>query len=597
MKKLLLSITAIVAGFAAYSQAVVAGVSPAAIQGNYDYGNQANCGLWPGETDDGTWGVWSGGLDFNNPGDFIMDTLMLVEDGTPGTNPQGNPISQEGCNPLINNLSGKIAVIYRNTCEFGTKCLNAQNAGAVAVIIVNREPGVIGMLGGTDGVNVTIPAVFIDNSDGQAIIQEMSNGPVVMFIGNKMGASANDLGAVKGEFMVNPYGGAHNAFYDGFTPGIQIYNYGTNSADAVVTATIDGPGGNVYTDAVGPITMAPGDTLPIFAGNTDEFVPFALGVGNYTDGDYTLTYDIVINGGTPDDFAFDNNYTADFKIQGDVIASSRVDAANMPISSSYPSNSTTEYQSCMMVQESGFTGGEAATGMYFVPHTDTSVNQLAGAEIFANAYQWDDGWVDLNDPNYTFDPATNDAYQNLNLITFKDYYPAANSEVDQVAYAEFSTPFFLNAGTRYLFCLQTFESATISFGYDPLIDYGANYSILAQPISPVHVDGMWYTAGWSGVSAPSIAINTSLIGLEETAMLVGSAFPNPATDVVTVQVEANGNAVLTVTDVAGKLAMSGDIALVNGKASVNVADLEAGVYVFNITMENGQSSVFNVVKK
>ena len=43
--------------------------------------------------------------------------IIIVDDGSTGTNAQGNPVSAEGCNPLINNLTGKIAVIYRNTCE------------------------------------------------------------------------------------------------------------------------------------------------------------------------------------------------------------------------------------------------------------------------------------------------------------------------------------------------------------------------------------------------------------------------------------------------------------------------------------------------
>ena len=29
------------------------------------------------------------------------------DDGTTGLNPQGNPLSAEGCNPLINDLTGK----------------------------------------------------------------------------------------------------------------------------------------------------------------------------------------------------------------------------------------------------------------------------------------------------------------------------------------------------------------------------------------------------------------------------------------------------------------------------------------------------------
>ena len=595
----------------AYSQVVVSGISPAAIQGNYDFGTQAACGAWPGETDDGTWGVWPG-IDFNVAGTFIQAELELVEDGTPGINPQGNPISQEGCNgPLTNSvadgndLTGKIAVVYRNTCWFSAKVFYAQEAGAVAVIVVNREDAIMGMLGNTDplngplGADCTIPAVIISSIDGANIVAEMANGPVEMFIGNKLGAFANDAGAVKGEFLVNDFGGSHNAVYDGMTPGIQVYNYGSaDQATVNITASIDGPAGNVYSETVGPLNILSGDTAAIFPGNPiGEFTPWALGVGNYTDGNYTLTYTIDL-GGTTDEFAFDNVYTSDFSIQGDVISLSRLDASNMPIANSFPSNSTTEYSSCMMFQEAN-ASNLGVQGVYFVPHGDT-VTDLPGAEIFVNAYQWDDAWTDLNDPAFTFDPATQDGFQSLNLITFADYFPASESEQDQVAYAAFPTPFLLQDNVRYLFCLQTFESATISFGYDNAIDYGANYSIFAQPMSPVMVDGSTYAAGWNGVSAASIGLRTfdpSELGLESTKMLNGSAYPNPATDVVTVAIDANGPATISVTDVAGKVAFNNAITLVNGKTTVDISSLETGVYIFNVTLENGETSQFNVVKK
>ena len=240
-------------------------------------------------------------------------------------------------------------------------------------------------------------------------------------------------------------------------------------------------------------------------------------------------------------------------------------------------------------------------GVYFVPHADTSVDMLEGAEIFINAYQWDDAWTDLDDPAYAFDPATNDAFQNLNLITFADYFPLSNNETDQVAYAEFGTPFILQNDVRYLFCLQTFESATVSFGYDGLMNYDGNEGIFRQPTSPVHVDGSWYTGGWAGTSGPSIGLRTfdpATIGIDEsTPMINGSAYPNPATDVVTVSVAANGAASLEVTDLSGKVAMSNAITLVDGRSSVDVSSLEAGLYIFNITLENGQTSQFNVVVK
>lgn len=73
-----------------------------------------------------------------------------------------------GCTPFTNDLTGKIALITRNGCEFGTKVLNAQNAGAIGAIVCNDAPlsdaqrgGTIGMAPGEEGGAVTIPNVFI----------------------------------------------------------------------------------------------------------------------------------------------------------------------------------------------------------------------------------------------------------------------------------------------------------------------------------------------------------------------------------------------------------------------------------------------------
>lgn len=593
MKKLILSVTAMVVGFAAYSQVVVAGVSPAAIQGNYDYSHQAACGSWPGETDDGTWGVINN-LDFNIPGTFILDTLMLVEDGTPGLNPQGNPMSQEGCNPLINDLTGKIAVIYRNTCNFTTKLLNAQNAGAVAAIIVNREDALLGMLGdAVEGINVTIPAVFLSNVNGNALIAEMNNGPVTMFIGNKIGAFNDDIGAVKGEYMIPPYGGNNSDIFDGFDLGLQIYNYGLNDQlNATVNASIDGPGGNVYDETV-LIPLASGDTAFVFPGNTLEFPTFTLGgVGNYPLGEYTLTY--TISTGGAEDFPFDNVYVANFSVNDDILSSSRL-SAGLPLANSYPSNNTvvTEYQSCWMVQEPNI-DGMFIDGMHMVPHADTSVNTIVGTEIFVNAYQWDDAWVDINDAVFQ---TNNDPFQSLNLLTFGTLQPTSDNQVDQVAFVPFQVPLTLQNDVRYLFCLQTFEPAIISFGYDNQSDNGANYSIYAQPVSPVNTDGTWYAAGWSSGVAPSMALRQAYVGLEDKNLLQGNAFPNPANDLVTVSVNASGDATIRIVDVAGKVVYNAPVTLENGQATVNVASFDAGVYVFNVTTVDGKSAQFNVVKK
>lgn len=591
MKKILLLLTVLSSGFMANSQVVFSGVSPVSIQGNYDF-------AWA----DPAGGDWSC-PDFLVPGTFVEDTLMIVDDGTPGLNLQGNPLSAEACNgPLINDLTGKIAVIYRNTCEFGYKALQAQDAGAVAAIIINREDEIVQMGGGVEGLNVTIPCVFVTSLTGNQLVTEMSNGPVVVFLGSKVGAYANDIGANSGQALVSPYGGANSLQYDGFEPGIQVYNYGTNDQAAVsINAKIDGPSGTIYDETVGPVAIVSGDTLAVFPGNTDAFPAWNEGIGNYENGEYTLTYTMDL-GGT-DDSDFDNVLSSSFSITDGTtigtLAVSPVDASGMPVANTYPSNATTEYQGCVMIQEPN-SSTMAVQGMYFIPHTDTSVNDLAGSEIFGNAYQWDDGWVDLDDPNYDFAAATTNAFNALNIVTFGTHYPASNDDVDDVAYIEFVTPFLMVDNQRYLFCLQTFETATISFGYDNTINYDGNEGIYRQPVAPVHVDGQWYSGGWSGASAPALSLKTfdpSEVGITDADILVGGAFPNPTTDVVTITVNATGAATLNVTDISGKIVMNSLVDLGTGSTKVNTSQLEAGVYVFTVIMENGKTAQFNLVKQ
>lgn len=598
MKQILLSISALFLGTTVWSQVIVAGVSPASIVGNYEFGEQTHEG-WPGQTGDGTWNL---AMDFNIPGTYIIDTLMLVEDGTTGTNPQGNPISQEGCGPLINDLTGKIAVIYRNTCEFGTKILNAQNAGAVAAIIINRDPvSNFNMLGGTDGINVTIPAVFLSSIDGELLVNEMSNGPVVMFIGNKIGAFMNDVGSDKAAALISPYGSADADVFDGFDPGIEIYNWGANPQSNVwVHATITtGSNGTVYMDSVGPLSMASGDTISIFNGNPESFNVFDLGTfGDYPNDQYTLTYEIDL--GVTDDSDYDNVFTSTFHVNGNspssdgLISLSRSSGGSV-IATNYPSNSTTEYQGCMFYEETGTASGAyPLAGIQFIPYTDTSATPLAGEEIFINVFEWNDTWVDLTDPN----PQTNnDWFTSLNPIGFETYYPASDNETGQVVYKQFSNVINLVDGQRYLICLQTFNPE-VSFGYDYFLDYDANQAITAMPISPVFIDDTWYTGGWNGASAISLGLQKAYVGVNElNGELNAKAFPNPANDVVTISLSTNGNGNLTVTDVSGKVALSNGIQFENNLSSVNIESLATGVYVFNITMEDGSQTQFNVVKQ
>ena len=101
----------------------------------------------------------------------ITSNVVLVSDGSSAPT--------LGCNGLINSsaLNGKIALIRRGVCSFTVKVLNAQNAGAIAVIIMNNVPGPPAGIGGSDPT-ITIPSVMISQADGNLLETALTSGVV-----------------------------------------------------------------------------------------------------------------------------------------------------------------------------------------------------------------------------------------------------------------------------------------------------------------------------------------------------------------------------------------------------------------------------------
>lgn len=600
MKKMLLVMAVSFFTLEAIAQVVVAGVSPASVQGNYDYGWQANEAGWPGETDDGTWAL---ALDFNVDGTNVEGEIMLVEDGTPGTNLQGNPISQEGCATLTNDLTGKIAVIYRNTCNFSLKAYNAQMAGAIAVIIVNREDAGISMTAGPDGVNVTIPVVILNKTDGSAMIAAMQGGtvPVVMFIGNKFGIYANDIGSGVDNTIIatqatTPSILAQSAADFSFTPGLAIVNYGTaTQTNVYVTATIDAPGAPAaYTSTVGPLTMVFKDTINIFDGNPETFALFSLPA--YPLGEYTLNYTITLGMTTADEATGDNSFTSNFYVSDDIYSYARLNMVdNEPVSMSYPMNYTQGYKSCIRFNNANASRA-GVEGLYTSIKVDLDTFDLQAQEISLYAYTW-------NDLATTF--SATPTFLDFTQVAFAQYYPPASYVNGEEIFIPFAVPFILVDNTNYLFCIET-QIPEPAFGYDDIVNYNANSQILDDVISPIYIDDIgtttdqWYAAGWNGNPAPSIGMKlfpAAELGLVDATELKGIAYPNPASDNVTVAINATGAATLVVTDITGKIVLNKNLSLTNGNADVNTSSLEAGIYIFNVTLDNNQTSQFNVVIK
>ena len=135
----------------------------------------------------------------------LTEDLVVIEDDDAGASTDPN----DGCDNITNAgaLNGKIAVIRRGECEFGFKSLAAQNAGAVAVIIVNNVAGAtILMGGGVNGGSVTIPVFMVDNINGEAIITELLAPNTVNGTINGALVPPNIDGDLDNEIVVHEYG-------------------------------------------------------------------------------------------------------------------------------------------------------------------------------------------------------------------------------------------------------------------------------------------------------------------------------------------------------------------------------------------------------
>jgi photosystem II stability/assembly factor-like uncharacterized protein len=88
-----------------------------------------------------------------------------------------NGVATLACNAFGPDATGQIAVIRRGDCNFTVKVRNAQDAGAIGVIMMNNIDGAPFSMGGTDA-SITIPSVMISKTDGDILETALNSGTV-----------------------------------------------------------------------------------------------------------------------------------------------------------------------------------------------------------------------------------------------------------------------------------------------------------------------------------------------------------------------------------------------------------------------------------
>jgi PA domain len=93
------------------------------------------------------------------------------------------PSTTDGCSAITTDLTGKIALIDRGTCGFVVKVKNAQDAGAIGVLIADNAAG--SPPAGMSGVDptITIPSVRISLPNANAVKAALGSGTVNVTIG------------------------------------------------------------------------------------------------------------------------------------------------------------------------------------------------------------------------------------------------------------------------------------------------------------------------------------------------------------------------------------------------------------------------------
>ena len=367
-----------------------------------------------------------------------------------------------GCtNFAVGSMAGKIAFIWRGTCEFGAKALNAQQAGAIAVVICNNQvgQGPINMGPGASGASVTIPTYMISYSDGLDISNAYGagTGTVTMTITPWGLGYQNDLGFIpQGYAMGQNYATPASQLVSSGNPvhmqaidGAFIGNFGTHLATNVklgTNVTFTPTGGSPSTIHTATISLTPAfdNTNPAADSIWALFVPPYDLTGITGNGMVKIDYQI-ISPDSVDQFPFDNTMSTSFYTTTNIYSKGKYDFVNnYPLATLYQSSSVTNASDLNYIWGNMYyvnkPGNYAETVKWTMTSNsplDTGHGTLISSITETDVYLFK--WVDGSN-GHPLDSFMENGELTLVGLAVKSFLPSAETAADTV-YGHFSLPF------------------------------------------------------------------------------------------------------------------------------------------------------------
>ena len=224
--------------------------------------------------------VQVGGAAFDPRSYNVTGQLVAGADGTaPAT---------DGCTALTGNVTGKIVLVDRGSCTFKRKALNAQQAGAIGVLIANNQATGVPSLSNDTSITeaITIPSQGVTMAEGATLRTALAAGAVNLVMHRQ--ADPDNDGALDGALVAHEYGHyIHHRLSDCNTKLCGAMSEGW--ADFIALHMMARPGDDLARGAYAMSTYAESDD-PYFG---IRRAPYSV---DRTKNDFTLKYVGVDNG-------------------------------------------------------------------------------------------------------------------------------------------------------------------------------------------------------------------------------------------------------------------------------------------------------------